>query len=267
MSDAANHPGGLELPRGDDGLATTPRACRRLRDLLPAFLADVCEGADADRLVVTLDGGVDAAVGATLAAEALGPDRVIGLVMPVHKSNEVAAREAEAFASALGIDVRRCNIRPVLGAFQEVLGTVAEDPEDVVALASAQERFRMASAYYLSNTENALVVGTVNRTDRLLGDLYRTEVRALARSLDLPGAVTDDSPRRGFDAQPGEDVDPGVDDCTLDRVLRHCVDEGDSPAATADRVGVDPRVVRRVLRWRRATRHKRHRPPAPSMHG
>jgi NAD+ synthase len=272
----------LELPRDDGGLATTPRARRRLRELLPAFLGDLCEDAGTERLVVGLDGGVDTAVAATLAAEAVGPDRVIGLVMPVHKSHEVAAREAETFASALGIDARRCTIRPILGAFQEVLGTVAENPGDVVALASAQERFRMACAYYLSNTENGLVVGTVDRTDRLLGtttkygdsgadcqllgDLYRTEVRALARSLDLPEAFTGEAPRGGFEAGTGDGTGPDIDDHTLDRVLRHCIDEGYSPEATADRVGVDPRVVQRVLRWCRSTRHKRHTPPKPSMY-
>jgi NAD+ synthase len=278
-----NHPRVLELPRDDDGLATTPQARRRLQELLPAFLADLCEDAGAERLVVRLDGGVDAAVAATLAADAVGPERVVGLVMPVHKSHEVAAREAEAFASTLGIDARRCNIRPVLGAFRDVLGTVAEDPEDVVALASAQERVRMACAYYLSNTEDGLVVGTVNRTDRLLGtvakygdsgadcqllgDLYGTEVRALARGLDLPEALTGDSPRGGFDAGVRDGADLDVDDRTLDRVLRLCIDEGYGPAATADRVGVDPRVVQRVLRWCHSTRHKRHAPPKPSMYG
>lgn len=280
MSDATDHPGILELPRAEDGLATTGEARGRLRELLPAFLTGMCEDADAERLVVSLDGSVDTAVAATMAVEAVGPDRVTGLVMPVYKSHEVTAREAEAFASTLGIDARRCNIHPVVAAFQEVLGTVAENPEDVVALASTRERFRMACAYYLANTENALVVGTVNRTDRLLGTtvkhgdtgadcqllggLYRTEVRALARGLDVPKAITDGSPRRGFETKLGETPALPVEDRTLDRVLRRCIDEGDDPQAAADRVGVDRAVVERLLRWCHSTRHKRRDTPRPS---
>jgi len=283
VSNASTHPRVLELPRDDDGLATTPQARRRLLELLPAFLNDMLTEAGAERLVVTLDGSVDTTVAATIATEAVDPSDVLGLVMPVHKSHEVAAREAEAFASALGIDYRRCNIRPILAAFQNVLGTVAEETDDAVALANAQERFRMACAYYLSNTENGLVVGTVNRTDRLLGttakygdigadchllgDLYRTEVRELARGLEIPDAITDDSPRGGFEAGLRGIDELDVDDRTLDRLLRHRIDEGYSSEATADLLGIDPAVVQRVLRWCRTTRHKRHHPRKPSMDG
>mgnify|MGYP000288953191 FL=1 len=283
MSDASTHPRVLELPRDDGGLATTPQARRRLRELLPAFLNDVLADAGAERLVVTLDGSVDTAVAATIAAETVDPSDVVGLVMPVHKSHEVAARDAEAFASALGIDYRRCNIRPILAAFQDVLGTVTEETDDAVALANAQERFRMACAYYLSNAEDGLVVGTVNRTDRLLGapakygdiaadchllgDLYRTEVRELARALDIPESITDDSPRAGFEAGLGGVEDLGIDDQTLDRLLRLRIDEGYSSDTTADRLGVDTAVVQRVLQWCRTTRHKRHHPSKPSMYG
>lgn len=283
MSDASTHPRVLELPRDERHLATTPRARRRLTELLPTFLEELLAEAGAERLVVTLDGSVDSAVAATMAAEAVDPGDVVGLVTPVHKSHEVAARDAGALASALGIDHRRCTIRPVLAAFQEVLGRVADEPDDTVALANAQERFRMACAYYLANTENALVVGSVNRTDRLLGttakygdtgadchllgDLYRTEVRALAEGLGVPDELTADSPRGGFEAGSSGVADFPLDDRTLDRTLRLCIDEGYSPEATADRLGVDPTLVQRVLRWCRTTRHKRHHPPKPSMDG
>ena len=159
---------------------------------------------------------------------------------------------------------------------------VPELPRDEQRLATTPEARRRSTELlptFLANTENALVVGSVTRTDRLLGtvttygdtgtdchllgDLYRTEVSALAGGPTVPDELTADSPRGGFEA--GLD---GVAGLSLDdRTLRPCIDEGCSPGATADRLGVDPTVVRRVLRWCRTTRHKRHCPPDPSMNG
>lgn len=281
MSDASRHPRILELPRDETDLATTPQALRRLQELLPAFLESFVSDAGADRAVVALDGGVDSAVTAALAAEALGPDAVIGLVMPVHKSHEVAARDAEAVASALGIEHRRCPLRQILAAFQEAVGEAGESADDFVALGNAQERFRMACAYYVANTADGVVVGSTNRTDRLLGtvtkygetgtdchllgDLYRTEVAALAGDLGIPDELLGDSPQYGFEASERDADALGVRPVTLDRILRLHVDEGRGAEATADRLGVDPTAVERVAKWCRATRHKRHHPPKPSM--
>lgn len=285
MSDASTHPRLLELPRDDDGLATTQRARRRIQELLPEFLRTRVAEAGAERLVVTLDGGVESTVAAAMAADALDPEDVFGLVMPVHMSHESAARDAESVASILGIEHRRCHIQPILAAFQDAVGTTTERADDLVALANAQERFRATCAYYVANTRDGLVVSSINRTDRLLGtvtkhgetaadchllgDLYRTEVRSLARGLSVPQSIRDESGTRGFETthrtadRDADELD--LDPRTLDRLLRLRIDDGYSSDAVADRLDVDPAVVRRVVDWCRATRHKRHQPPKPSM--
>lgn len=281
MSEASNHPRILELPRDDAGLATTPRARRRLGELLPEFLRDRVADADAERVVVTLDGGVDSTVTAAMAADALGPERVYGLVMPVHKSHEVAARDAESVASILGVEHRRCHVQPILAAFQGAVGPAFDGAEDVVALGNAAERLRMACAYYVANTASGVVVSSVNRTDRLLGtvakygrngadchllgDLYRTEVRSLARGLDLPEDFVERRPWQGFETADRDAEELGLEPRTLDRLLRLRVDEHYSTPAVAERLDVDPAVVRRAMDWCAATRHKRHQPPKPSM--
>ncbi|MCU4802118.1 NAD(+) synthase [Halobacteria archaeon HArc-gm2] len=281
MSDATTHPRILELPREETGLATSKPAVRRVQQLLPAFLEDGVAEADADGLVVRLDGSVETAVAAALAVDAVGADRVTGLVMPAQLNDEAPARDAEAVASILDVDYRRLALQPLLTAFQRVVGTASSPADDLVAVGNAGERFRMACAYYVANTTNRLVVGTVTRTERLLGsvtkygengvdlslfgDLYRTEIRALARDMALPEVILDGTRRRTGNAEPTDAEKLGVGQTTLDSLLHFSIDEQEPDAAVAERVDVDEAVVRRARRWCARTRHKRHQPPKPSM--
>lgn len=279
MSDAARHPRILDLPRDETGLATTAAAQRRLQELLPVFLGDLTEKADADGLIVPLDGGVETAVAAALAVDAAGADAVHGLVMPAGLTDEATARTAETVAEMLDVDCRRLQLQPVVAAFQETIGATGQPADDVHAMDNAVARFRTATTYYVANRENALVVGPVDRTDRLLGtatkygetgadcfpfgDCYRTEVRALAAAMDLPVGMLDGGPRVAHH-EPTDAERLGVDPETVDRALRLHVDEGRDATAVADRLGIDRVVVTRLADWCRATRHKRHQPPKPS---
>lgn len=244
------------------------------------FLEQKLELAGADGFVVTLDGSVGSTVAAVLAIEATSADRVFGLVMPATMEDEVSARSAEAVASMLSIDYERLQLQPILSAFQRVIGAAGEPADDLVALANARERFRMACCYYVSNTTNRLVLGSIDRTQRLLGsmtkhgengvdvaplsDVYWSEVRALAAGLDVPAEILE---RRPEPIEHGEgDLEQlGVDAATLDSVLHFLIDEAEPPAGVAERVGVDAEVVRTIQRWCENTRHKRHPPLKPSF--
>jgi len=244
------------------------------------FLEQKLDRAGADGFVVTLDGSVGSTVAAVLAIEATSAEQVFGLVLPANLNDEVSARSAEAVASMLSIDYERLQLQPLLSAFQRVIGATGEPADDLVALANARERFRMACLYYVSNTTNRLVLGSIDRTQRLLGsmtkhgqngvdisplsDVYWSEVRALARGLDVPEEILE---RRVQSADHGEDALErlGVDPSTLDSVLHFLIDEAERPDSVAQRVGVDPEVVQRIQRWCEQTRHKRHPPLKPSF--
>lgn len=280
MSPAA-HPRTLKLPREENGLATSKPAARRVQELLPAFLEDKVVEAEANGLVVALDGGIETTVAAAMAVDAVGAERVTGLVVPVQLSEEAPARTAEAVASALTIEHHRLQLQPVLTAFQSVVGETGQPTDDLVAIRNASERLRMACTYYVANTTERLVVGTVNRTERLLGsvakygengvdvdlfgDLYRTELRSLAEDMKVPSDVLDRSTNRFDYADRSDAEELGIEPTTLDSLLYFAVDRQLSAPETADRVGVDPSVVRRALHWCSRTRHKRHTPPKPSM--
>ncbi|MFB1066143.1 NAD(+) synthase [Natrinema sp. H-ect4] len=270
-----------ELPRNAAGLATTAGALTHLQEQLPAFLEELVTNAGAERLIVQLDGGVETTVAATLAVEALGPERVTGLLLPAFMSHEATMRNAEAIATSLGIEADRIHLQPVLAAFQEAIGGSSGPTDDLVATNNALSRLRMACAYYVANTANGLVVGTVNRTEYLLGsltkhgeigadclllgDLYRTEVRALADAIGIPENITVESSTPSFQGEGSHSGELDAPTETIDRVLRLHVDEGVGMTATAERVGVDPALVDRIAQWCARTEHKRRLPPTPGI--
>lgn len=272
-----------DLPRGPDGLATTDDALSRLRERLPAFLERVVADAGADGVVVPLDGGVETALAATFAVDAAGQDRVTGLVMPAFLSHEAVSRNAEAVATALGIDHSRLQLQPVLAAFQEAIGASAGPADDSAATNNALSRLRMVCAYYVANTTNALVAGPINRTQYLLGSvakhgetgadclpfagLYRTELEALARAVGVPEELTVEA--SGSPLHPGGSPATGLDTDpeTVDRILRHRIDEGADAGTVADRTGVETETVERLAAWVERTQHKRRRPVRPSTGG
>lgn len=268
----------LELPREADGLATGRRAVRRLAPVLTEFLADAVDEATADGLVLVLDGTVDSAVAATIAAEAVDPGDVVGLVLPATITWSTGAQAAEAVGAALDIQLHRLQLHTLVLEFQDLLdGVVAGD---VMATQNARRRLRMVCAYYVANAANGLVVGSTTRAASLLGsltkygdtavdlallaDLYRSEVGALANHLGVP---TD------LDVRPAEAVAPpdaarlGISPRYLDAVCRLALDEGREPSAVADRLGVDPAVVETVREWAAETAHKRRAPRRPSWPG
>ncbi|THE66017.1 NAD(+) synthase [Salinadaptatus halalkaliphilus] len=268
------------LPR-EDGLATTDEAQARLREQRPAFLEELVDDAGADRLVVGLDGSVETALAATFAVDAVGSERVTGLVMPAFLSHEAISRTAETVASALGIEHCRLQLQPVLAAFQEAVGDSSGPADDVVATNNALSRLRMTCAYYVANTTNALVVGTVDRTQYLLGgvtkhgetgadcllfgDLYHSEVSELAGTVGIPDELTVET--SGSPLYPGQlpIADFEIAPTTVDRVLRLRFDEGIDHETVVERTGVEPAILDQLEEYHAETEHKRRQPVTPSL--
>ncbi|QWC20624.1 NAD(+) synthase [Halorubrum sp. 2020YC2] len=268
------------------------------RDRVGSFIAEQVSAAGADGVVVNMSGGLDSTVTAALAVEALGADRVYGLILPCNKIGAPHARDAEALAAALGIDHDTVHLQPLFAQF----GAVVPDRFDLhgqpVRSGNAVSRLRMAVAYLAANATNRLVCGTANRSELLLGYLtkhgdgaadmfplghrYKTDVRALAAELDVPEFVVEKAPTAGFlpgqrDADdlgaPYEVVDPvlhlGVDrgldpESVLERIAAALSDPGDGDESDdSELAAVDRELVAELLGRHRATAHKRLPPPTP----
>ena len=154
-----------------------------------------------ERVVIGLSGGVDSALVAYLAAEALGPSNVLGVRMPYRTSSSESLDHAALVGGSLGIELRTVDIS---SAVDGLVAAVAEDVSPA-RKGNMMARARMIVLFDLSAGHQALPLGTGNKSERLLGyftwhaddsppvnpvgDLFKTQVWALARHLGVPEAI------------------------------------------------------------------------------
>jgi len=176
----------------------------RVTAYITKFIRDYVASVGARGLVIGLSGGLDSSTTATLAVRALGPDKVLGLIMPEEETYDPEAiRHAEIVAEKLGIRVEHVDITPILKAIYGSLP--AYDPGDDMARANLKPRVRMLCLYYYANRYGLLVCGTTDKSEAMLGyytkwgdgaadiepiaDLFKTQVRMLARYLGVPEEI------------------------------------------------------------------------------
>lgn len=250
-------------------------------EALAQFVRDHLERAGRTKAVVGLSGGVDSAVSAAVAVRALGPDRVVTHTLPdgqVTPSSDID--DAERVAEFLGIGCRRMALADPLNALESMFQDIDMGGDDV-AWGNVKARLRMIVNYFVAHAEDGLVLGTGNRSEVLigyftkygdagvdllpLGHLYKTQVRELARFLELPERVIDKPPSAGLWAGQTDEDELGLTYETLDRILVCLEDRGLSAAETAGTLDVFRVDVERVAELVRASAHKRAMPPMPDV--
>lgn len=277
-------------PGPDSGFVTTPNDLDRVHAAIVEFIRTAVDDANADGVVVAMSGGIDSTLTATLAVEALGGERVVGLGLPCNKTDGRNACDARTIAEGLGIEYRTGHLRPLLEAFQDDVAPAIDPTRELERPAGDERttgnliaRFRMCCAYYDANRTNKLVLGTANRSEVLLGyftkygdgaadlypigNCYKTEVRALAKRLGLPKRIVGKEPTAGFWTGQTDADELGARYEEIDPLLERVVDRGESVEAAAEELGVDRDVARRIASLHERTAHKRHTPPTPELDG
>jgi len=154
-----------------------------------------------EKVVVGLSGGVDSSLVAFLAAEALGPENVVGIRMPYRTSSPESLSHAQLVIDALGIPSATVDITAAVDGLAAAIGEMPEPGR----LGNIMARTRMITLFDLSAAHRALPLGTGNKTERLfgyftwhaddsppvnpIGDLFKTQVWALARHLGVPEVI------------------------------------------------------------------------------
>jgi NAD+ synthase len=207
-----------------------------LRSILVAFIRNEVEKTGLKRVVVGLSGGVDSALSAMLAAEALGAENVMGIIMPYRTSNPESCAHAELVLQAGGIQSLLVDITPQIDAYFERFPDA-----DARRRGNKMARERMTILYDHSARWCALVLGTSNKTELLLGygtlygdmasainplgDLYKTQVWALAEAIGVPAAVVQKHPSADLWAGQTDEGELGFSYREVDQLLYLVVDQ------------------------------------------
>jgi len=241
---------------------------------LAAFLRDEITGRGFHKGIVALSGGVDSSVTAYLAARALGPDNVIGLRLPYRASSPESLSHAQLVIDALGIEGRTVDISAAVD------GYLANEPDaDATRRGNVMARARMIALFDLSAKYAAIPLGTGNKTERLLGyftwhaddspplnplgDLYKTQVWALARHLGVPGDIIDKPPTADLVSGQTDEGDLGISYAKADLILQWLL-HGYTPAELEAR-GFAREEVELVRRRLERTHWKRRLPSVAIM--
>ena len=244
---------------------------------LEAFLRDeMQERRGTSRAVIGLSGGVDSALVAYLCARALGPENVYAIRMPYRTSSPSSLDDAQRVIDALGIHAETIPISEAVdGYLSHAPDAAARRKGNVMA------RTRMLVLFDQSARRGALPVGTGNKTERLLGyftwhaddtppvnpigDLFKTQVWALARWLGVPHEVVDKPPSADLEANQTDEADLGITYAKADGILNMIL-LGYSDHAIAAR-GYAPAEVKLVRRRVDGTHWKRHLPTTALVSG
>ncbi len=241
-----------------------------VRKLLVDFLHDESGNAGFSKAVVGLSGGVDSSVVAYLSAEAFGRDNVVAVILPHRLSSPQSRVDAEQVASGLGIRAEVVDITPMVDAYLERWKV-----NDRVRAGNVMARARMIVLYDISQRERALVIGTSNKTEMLLGygtafgdlacalnpigDLYKSQVWHLARAIGVPEAIVAKKPSADLWEGQTDEGDFGFTYENVDRLLYFMVDERRNDQELKE-LGFADQFVRRVKDMILKSQFKR-RPP------
>jgi NAD+ synthase (glutamine-hydrolysing) len=237
------------------------------------------------RVLIGLSGGIDSALTAAIAVDALGPENVVGIAMPSPYSSRGSIDDAVALANNLGIKIELVRITDIFEAFRQTLRPIFEKvPEDVTE-ENIQSRIRGTILMALSNKFGALVLSTGNKSELGVGycTLYGDMVGGLAVISDVPKTLvyrlselvnshgTERIPRSTIEKPPSAELRPNQQDSdslppyeVLDTILEDFVEESKSAEQIATAHGFDLALVNSVIRMVERSEYKRQQ-AAPGL--
>jgi NAD+ synthase len=240
------------------------------RRVLVTFIREEVRRTGFERAVIGLSGGLDSSVVAYLTAEALGPRNVLGIRMPYRASSQDSLDHAMKVIEVLSIQHDTVDITPMVDPLFARFPDITD-----LRRGNVMARQRMIVLYDQSAAFNALVIGTSNKTETLLGyttlfgdqaaalhpigDLYKCQVRQLARALGVPEEIASKPPSADLWAGQTDEGELGYTYDQADQLLYLLVDRRYTPDEAAA-AGFAREFVEKVWRTVRLTHYKR-RPP------
>jgi NAD+ synthetase len=276
----------LEVPGGRGPIARPVDDVSKVQRALALALSDYAGKCGFSTAVLGLSGGIDSAVTAALAVEALGAGRVVGVAMPGPYSSQGSLVDARELARRLGIELLEIPITPVFTAYQATLAKAFGPGDCARAEENLQARIRGAILMALSNRFGHLVLSTGNKSEfavgyctlygdmaggyALLSDIPKTLVYALAREINRD---RERIPEASLSKEPSAELSPNQKDsdslplyASLDPLIEALVDLSLPAHIAARRAGTSPELAREIARRIDANEYKRRQaPPGPKV--
>lgn len=245
------------------------------RKILTGFIHTEITRAGFSRAVVGLSGGIDSSLSCTLAAEALGEENVLGVRMPYESSSPESLEHAQLVIDKLGVNSLTVPITELVDPLFERFPKA-----DQIRKGNAMARARMIVLYDQSQAFEGLVIGTGNKTEILLGyttlygdsacalnplgDLYKTQVRQLARAMELPEEIIAKPPSADLWVGQTDEGELGFTYAEVDQLLYLLVDERYNPDDCIA-VGFSETFVRAIIDLINKNHFKRIMPPIAKL--
>lgn len=243
-----------------------------------SFIRKEVRESGASGVVVGLSGGIDSSVTAALCVQALGKEKVLGIIMPTNFTPEKDINDALELASRLGIETKTIPIDEVCNILINVLGFDPNDSKIRIPAANLRARIRMVILYFYANLKNYLVVGTSDKSEYLIGyftkhgdgaadffpirHLFKTQVREIASYLGIPDSIiTKPSSPQLYPGHRLTDEIP-INYPILDFVIIKLFEEKLPAEKVSEELGVPIEIVRDILSRHIRTEHKRRTPHA-----
>lgn len=241
----------------------------QITDYLVRFLDNEVRKTGLKKVVVGLSGGIDSAVVAVLAQRAFGDD-LLCVKMPSHYSSQSSLDDADKLCQEFGMQSVTKSIAPMLRAYEE------ENPDmSNLRRGNLSARLRMVTLFDMSAKEGALVLGTSNKSELMLGygtlygdlasalnpigDLYKSEVFEFARYLGVTKSIIDKPPSADLWSGQSDEADLGYSYAQLDEALRLYVEERLSKDEILN-LGIDKEMLEMIITKIYANQFKRKMP-------
>ncbi|TFH08830.1 MAG: NAD+ synthase [Candidatus Thorarchaeota archaeon] len=243
-----------------------------VRKVIVNFIKDYVAKAGVSGVVLGLSGGIDSSVVASLACEAIGPENVLGIMMPVDaKKDAKNIDDAKLIAEKLGMRYEIFELKKAVESYDSL-------NLDKVARGNLAARLRMVTWYARANQENLLVLGTGNKTELMIGyftkygdggtdilpiaELYKTNVWDLARHVGVPETLIEKAPSAGLWEGQTDEKEVGVTYPELDSILFLHLEKGRSEDEIVS-WGIEKSKVEKILKMMNRSKHKREPLPRP----
>ncbi|KPU63621.1 NAD synthetase [Thermococcus sp. EP1] len=242
---------------------------------LTSFIKDKVNETKAKGVVIGISGGVDSATVTYLAVNALGKERVLGLIMPYYKNKDLD--DAILVCKTLGIKYKVISIKNIVDEIEKSLGFEL----DPVSRGNLMARTRMILLYAHANSRNYLVLGTSNKSEFLTGyftkwgdgasdyapliNLYKTEVWKIAKVLGVPERIINKKPSAGLWEGQSDEDELGITYRQLDEILYRLIDLKMEKEKITEELNIPHEKVEYVESLILKSEHKRRLPVGPEI--